>query len=68
MADGTLLITLSPETTYATRNNIKTQKAFRVSDAAATLETRADTRIEDSLPSGVTVAGVTGITDADDTA
>jgi hypothetical protein len=55
MADGTFLITLSPDTAYATRKNLLYPGTQAQADAA---ETRADSRIEDSLPSGVTISGL----------
>lgn len=56
MADATLLISLSPETAYATKRNIQRPGSSAQATAAAV---RADTRIEDALPSGVTTAGLT---------
>lgn len=55
MADATFLITLSPETAYATRRNLLFPGSQTQANAAAT---RADSRIEDALPSGVTIAGL----------
>jgi hypothetical protein len=56
MADGTLLSTLSPATCYATKKNLVFPGKTAAASAAATA---ADTRIEDALPSGATVAGLT---------
>ncbi len=50
-------IVLSPDTTYATKENIKYPGTAAQATAA---ETAADGRIEDALPSGVTVTGLTG--------
>lgn len=55
MADNTVHITLSPATSYATRPNIKFPGSTTKATAAATA---ADTRIEDGVPSGVTIAGL----------
>lgn len=56
MADGTLLITLDPSTVYATKPNLKYPGTSTQATATATA---ADTRIEDSLKSGTTIAGLT---------
>lgn len=50
-------IVLSPDTTYATKANIKYPGTQAQATAA---ELRADARIEDNLPAGVTIAGLTG--------
>lgn len=55
MGDATLLICLSPETTYATKPNILRPGSQADADAA---EVRADARIEDALADGVTIAGL----------
>lgn len=56
MADGTFLITLSPATAYATSKNTLFPGSSAQATAAAV---KADARIEDALPSGVTVSGLT---------
>jgi hypothetical protein len=48
--------TLSPEANYATRRNILYPGSASAATAAAT---RADARIEQDLPAGTTVAGLT---------
>lgn len=55
MADATLLITLSPATAYATKPNVRYPGP---TSKETTVEAAADSRIEDSLPSGTTVTGV----------
>lgn len=55
MPDGTLLITLSPATAYATKKGLLYPGAV---SAEAAVESAADSRIEDSLPVGATVAGI----------
>lgn len=62
MADATLLITLSPGSAYSTKRNI----LFPGNQTRATAQaTAADTRIEDALPSGATVAGLTVTSDGE---
>ncbi len=56
MADGTLAVNISPEATYGTRTNIRYPGTQTAATAAAT---RAIAVINDRLPSGVTIAGVT---------
>jgi hypothetical protein len=57
MADATTHLSLSPATSYSTRNNIK----FPGSSTRATAEeVKAATRINDGLKSGVTISGTTG--------
>jgi hypothetical protein len=55
MADGTLGVFLSPATAYATKKNIKYPGP---TSKETTVESAADTRIEDAAPSGVTVSGL----------
>ena len=56
MSDSSFSINVSPEATYATRSNIRYPGSTAAANAAAA---RAITVINDRLPSGVTIAGLT---------
>lgn len=56
MADSSLAINVSPEATYGTRSNIRYPGSQTLATAAAA---RAVSVINDRLPTGVTIAGIT---------